>query len=121
MDLGTHIFDFVRELETSVDSNSQCTIMFSCLISGICLEVGVSLLPFEEVETPNVPLNYKTIDNSETMIRAREIRAQRGPIVQPGEEAHDLAPPIPQPALTTEPNLGIQFTQIQVAQTEISR
>ncbi|KAL2498184.1 Integrase catalytic domain-containing protein [Abeliophyllum distichum] len=38
MDLGTHIFDFVRDLATSVDSNSQRSIMFPCLISGICLE-----------------------------------------------------------------------------------
>ncbi|KAL2474769.1 Uncharacterized protein Adt_35505 [Abeliophyllum distichum] len=66
MDLGTHIFDFVWELATLVDSNnSQCSIMFPCLISGICLEAGVPLLPFEEVDTLEVPLNHMTIDNSE--------------------------------------------------------
>ncbi|KAL2465612.1 KRAB-A domain-containing protein 2-like [Abeliophyllum distichum] len=75
MDLGTHIFDFVRDLATSVDSNSQCSIMFPCLLSGICLEVGISLLPFEEANIPEAPLTYKTTDNSEARMQAREIRA----------------------------------------------
>ncbi|KAL2497811.1 Uncharacterized protein Adt_23361 [Abeliophyllum distichum] len=121
MDLGTHIFDFVQDLATLVDSNSQRSIMFPCLISRICLEASVPLLPFEEADTPEVPLTQKTIDNSEARMRAREIRAQRAPAVQPDEATHDLAPPIPQPALAADTNLGIQFTQIQVALTEIGR
>ncbi|KAL2532551.1 Uncharacterized protein Adt_05902 [Abeliophyllum distichum] len=112
MDLGTHIFDFVQELAKSIDSNSQLSIMFPCLISGICLEPGVLLLPFEESDTPEAPLIHKTIDNSEARMRAREIRKQHAPAVQPNEAAHDLALPIPQPGLAAEPNLGIQFTQI---------
>ncbi|KAL2498475.1 Uncharacterized protein Adt_24025 [Abeliophyllum distichum] len=112
MDLGTHIFDFVQDLATSVDSNSQRSIMLPCLISGICLEAGVSLLPFEEVDTPKVPLTHKTTDNSEARMRAREIRAQRAPVVQPDKAAYDLAPPVPKPALPTDTNLGNQFTQI---------
>ncbi|KAL2474766.1 hypothetical protein Adt_35502 [Abeliophyllum distichum] len=112
----------VRELATLVDSNnSQCSIMFPCLIIGICLEAGVPLLPFVEVDTLEVPLNHKTIDNSEAKIRAREIRAQRAPVVQPNEVAHDLAPPIPQPALATKPNFGIQFTQIQAGLIDIGK
>ncbi|KAL2532549.1 Uncharacterized protein Adt_05900 [Abeliophyllum distichum] len=64
MDLGTHIFDFVQELAKSIDSNSHLSIMFPCLISGICLEPGVLLLPFEEANTPEALLTHKTIDNS---------------------------------------------------------
>ncbi|KAL2486744.1 hypothetical protein Adt_31500 [Abeliophyllum distichum] len=94
--------------------------MFPCLISGICLEARVPLLPFEEVETPNALLNYKTIDNSEAMIRARENRVSRAPVVQPDEKAHDSTHLALQTALTTETNLSIQFTQIQVVLTEIS-
>ncbi|KAL2525194.1 hypothetical protein Adt_10248 [Abeliophyllum distichum] len=121
MDLGTHIFDFVQDLETSVDSNSQRSIMFPCMISGICLEAGVPLLPFEEADTPEVPFNHKTTDNFEARMLAREIRAQRAPAVQPDEAVHDRAPPVPQPALAADTNLGIQFTQIQVALTKIGR
>ncbi|KAL2471944.1 hypothetical protein Adt_40080 [Abeliophyllum distichum] len=84
--------------KTWVDSNSQRSIMFPCLISGICVEVGVPLLPFEEADTPEVPLTHKTIDNSEARMRAREIRTQSAPAVQPDEAAHDLSPPVPQPS-----------------------
>ncbi|KAL2492464.1 hypothetical protein Adt_28092 [Abeliophyllum distichum] len=95
--------------------------MFPCLISGICLEAGVPLLPFEEADTPEAPLTDKTMDNSDARIRAREMRAQRAPVVQPDDAAHDPAPPVPQPGPATDTNLGIQFTQIQVALTEICR
>ncbi|KAL2480711.1 hypothetical protein Adt_33677 [Abeliophyllum distichum] len=105
--------ELTREIERSI--------MFPYLISGICLEAGVPLLLFEEADTPEVPLTHKTIDNSEAKKRAREIRARRAPVVQPDEAAHDPAPPIPQPALAVDTNLGIQFTQIQVALTEIGR
>ncbi|KAL2532360.1 hypothetical protein Adt_05711 [Abeliophyllum distichum] len=54
-------------------------------------------------------------------MRAREIRARRAPAVQPDEAAHDPAHPVPEPALAADTNLGIQFTQIQVALTEIGR
>ncbi|KAL2486255.1 hypothetical protein Adt_31011 [Abeliophyllum distichum] len=121
MDLGTHIFDFVRDLETSVDSTSQRSIMFPCLISGIFLEAGVLLLPFEEADTHEVLLTHKTTGNSEARMRAREIRARRAPVVHPDEAAHDPAHPVPQPALAADTNLGIQFKQIQVAPTEIGR
>ncbi|KAL2492598.1 Envelope-like protein [Abeliophyllum distichum] len=121
MDLGTHIFDFVRELATSIDSNSQRSIMFPCLISGMCLEAGVPLLPFEKADTPEVLLTHKTIDNSHARMRAREIRARRAPAVQLDKAAHDRAPPVPQPALAVDTNLGIQFIQIQVSLTEIGR
>ncbi|KAL2527427.1 hypothetical protein Adt_12481 [Abeliophyllum distichum] len=110
MDLGTHVFDFVRDLATSVDSNSQRSIMFPCMIIGICLEASVPLLPFEEADTLEVPLTHKTTDNSEARMQAREIRARRAPVVQPDEVAHDPAPPVPQPALLADTNLGIQFT-----------
>ncbi|KAL2474256.1 Envelope-like protein [Abeliophyllum distichum] len=119
MDLGTHIFDFVRDLATSVDSNSQRSIMFPCLISGFCLEASVPLLPFEEADTPKVPPTHKTVDNSKARMRAQDIRARRALAVQPDEAAHDPAPLVPQPALATDTNFGIQFTQIQVALTEI--
>ncbi|KAL2462328.1 hypothetical protein Adt_45748 [Abeliophyllum distichum] len=106
INLATHIFDFVKELATSVDSNFQHTIMFSCLISGIYLETGVPLLLFAKVDTPDVPLNYKTTDNLEARMRAREIRAQRASAVQPDVEV-DPIPPAPQPALAAKPNIGI--------------
>ncbi|KAL2486970.1 hypothetical protein Adt_31726 [Abeliophyllum distichum] len=121
MDLGVHIFDFVRDLATSVDSNSKRSIMFPCLNSGICLEAGVPLLPFEEADTPEFPLTHKKVDNSKARMRAREIRARRTPAVQPDEAAHNPAPPVPQPALAADTNLGIQFTQIQMALVEIGR
>ncbi|KAL2542522.1 Uncharacterized protein Adt_03500 [Abeliophyllum distichum] len=90
-------------------------------VTRICLKAGVFLLPFEKADTREVPLTHKTIDNSEARMRAREIRARRAPAVQPDEAAHDPAPPVPQPALAADTNLGIQFTQIQVALTEIGR
>ncbi|KAL2491620.1 Uncharacterized protein Adt_27248 [Abeliophyllum distichum] len=61
---------------TNINPTTQCT-------SGICLEAGVPLLPFEEA------------DNSEARIRAREIRARRAPAVQPDEAAHDPAHLVP--------------------------
>ncbi|KAL2497431.1 Uncharacterized protein Adt_22981 [Abeliophyllum distichum] len=61
MDLGTYIFDFVRDLATSVASNSQHSIMFPCLISGICLEAGVLLLPFETLLKSLSPIRQLTI------------------------------------------------------------
>ncbi|KAL2471740.1 hypothetical protein Adt_39876 [Abeliophyllum distichum] len=97
MDLETHIFDFVRELATSVDSHR--TIMFPCMISEICLKDGVPLLPFEETDTPDAPLNYKTTDNLEAKMGARENRAQHALAVQPDEKAHDLTHLAPQLAL----------------------
>ncbi|KAL2465899.1 Uncharacterized protein Adt_41750 [Abeliophyllum distichum] len=53
IDLGAHIFEFVRELATAVDS--QRTIHFSCLIGGLCLTHGVSLFPTEEAD-PYFPI-----------------------------------------------------------------
>ncbi|KAL2461860.1 Envelope-like protein [Abeliophyllum distichum] len=121
MDLGTHIFDFVWDLATSVDSNSQRSIMFPCLICRICLEANVPLLLFEEADTPKASLTHMKTKNLEARMRAREIRVQCALVVQPNEAAHDPAPPVPQLALAVEPNLGIQFTQIQVDLTEIGR
>ncbi|KAL2512760.1 hypothetical protein Adt_18360 [Abeliophyllum distichum] len=89
--------------------------------SWIFLEAGVPLLRFEEADTPEVPLTHKAVDNSEARMRAREIRARRAPTVQPDEATHDPAPLVPQPALAADNNLGIQFTQIQVALTKIGR
>ncbi|KAL2506215.1 hypothetical protein Adt_21836 [Abeliophyllum distichum] len=83
------------ELATSVDSNSRCSIMFQCLISGFCLEVGVPLLPFEEVDTPEDPLTHKTTDNSKDKMRARKIRAQCAPVVQPDDAAPEPTPSVP--------------------------
>ncbi|KAL2517879.1 Uncharacterized protein Adt_14126 [Abeliophyllum distichum] len=75
VDLGTHMFDFVQELATSVDSNnSQHSIMFPCLISGICLDARVPLLLFKKADTLEALLNHKTVDNSEARMRARDIR-----------------------------------------------
>ncbi|KAL2474345.1 hypothetical protein Adt_35081 [Abeliophyllum distichum] len=118
IDLGTHIYDFVRDLATSVDSNnSQRCIMFPCMISGIYLEDRVPLLPFEEADAPEAPLNHKTIENSEAKMLISAFCA----LIRPDEAAHDPAPPVPQPALAAEPNHGIYLTQIQVALTEIGR
>ncbi|KAL2481372.1 Uncharacterized protein Adt_34338 [Abeliophyllum distichum] len=63
IDLGAHIFEFIRELATAVDS--QRTIHFSCLISGLCLTQGVSLFPTKEADLPTALLNARSIENSE--------------------------------------------------------
>ncbi|KAL2462127.1 Uncharacterized protein Adt_45547 [Abeliophyllum distichum] len=69
IDLRAHIFEFIRELATAVDS--QRTIHFSCLISGLCLTQGVSLFPTEEANPPAALLNARSVENSETKIAAR--------------------------------------------------
>ncbi|KAL2458489.1 hypothetical protein Adt_45914 [Abeliophyllum distichum] len=68
IDLGTHIFEFIRELATAVDS--QRTIHFSCHISGLCLTQGVLLFPNEEADPPSPLLNACSVENSETKIVA---------------------------------------------------
>ncbi|KAL2492533.1 Uncharacterized protein Adt_28161 [Abeliophyllum distichum] len=61
IDLGNHIFRFI------VDLASQCASgrfsMFSCLISTRCLAEEVPLLPHEEPETPEPPINKRTLGN----------------------------------------------------------
>ncbi|KAL2518333.1 Uncharacterized protein Adt_14580 [Abeliophyllum distichum] len=68
IDLGAHIFQFIRELATEVDS--KLTIHFSYLISGLCLTQGVSLFPTEEADPPAPLLNARSVENSETKIAA---------------------------------------------------
>ncbi|KAL2471464.1 hypothetical protein Adt_39600 [Abeliophyllum distichum] len=61
IDLKNHIFCFI------VDLASQCVSgqfsMFLCLISALCLAKGVPLLPHEESETPEPPINKHTLEN----------------------------------------------------------
>ncbi|KAL2474400.1 Uncharacterized protein Adt_35136 [Abeliophyllum distichum] len=65
IDLGAHIFEFIRELATAVDS--QRTIQFSCLISRLCL---TQLFPTKEADLPAALLNSHSVENSETKIAA---------------------------------------------------
>ncbi|KAL2542140.1 Uncharacterized protein Adt_03118 [Abeliophyllum distichum] len=64
IDLGAHIFEFIRELATAVDS--QRTIHFSCLISELCLTQGDLLFPTEEADPPAALLNARSVENSES-------------------------------------------------------
>ncbi|KAL2453357.1 Uncharacterized protein Adt_49143 [Abeliophyllum distichum] len=85
IDLGAHIFEFVRELATAMDS--QRTIHFSCLISGLCLAQGVSLFPTEEADPPAALLNARSVENSETKIAARRGgRVHAAPAMHAGED-----------------------------------
>ncbi|KAL2498117.1 Uncharacterized protein Adt_23667 [Abeliophyllum distichum] len=96
MDLGTHIFEFIKELETIVDS--QRTIMFPCLINGIFLEAGVPLFPFKEANSHDAPLNSKTIENLEAKMHARENITHPVLVIQPDNGDHVQVHPAPQPA-----------------------
>ncbi|KAL2527131.1 Uncharacterized protein Adt_12185 [Abeliophyllum distichum] len=77
IDLGAHIFEFIRELATAVDS--QRTIHFACLISGLCPTQGVSLFPTEEADPPAPLLNARSVENSETKIVAGGGRVHAAP------------------------------------------
>ncbi|KAL2487325.1 Uncharacterized protein Adt_32081 [Abeliophyllum distichum] len=96
IDLGAHIFEFVRELATVVDS--QRTIHFSCLISGLCLTQGVSFFPTEEADPPAALLNSRSVENSETKIAARGGRVHAAPAMNVGEDYPDDDAPAPPPA-----------------------
>ncbi|KAL2461705.1 Uncharacterized protein Adt_45125 [Abeliophyllum distichum] len=91
IDLGAHIFEFIRELATAVDS--QCMIPFSCLISGLCLTQGVSLFPTEESDPPAPILNARSVENSKTKIAAGGCRVHATPAMNAGEDYPDDAAP----------------------------
>ncbi|KAL2517600.1 Uncharacterized protein Adt_13847 [Abeliophyllum distichum] len=122
IDLGTHIFEFVRELATAMDS--QRTIHFSCLISGLCLAQGVSLFPTEEADPPATVLNARSVENSETKIAARRGgQVHAAPAMHAGEDdLDDDAPaPPPAPAPAAGLDLSVQMAQLMAAQTEMGR
>ncbi|KAL2458490.1 Uncharacterized protein Adt_45915 [Abeliophyllum distichum] len=119
IDLGTHIFEFIRELATAVDS--QHTIHFSYLISGLCLTQGVSLFPTEEADLPAPLLNARSVENSETKIAARGGRVHAAPAMNVGEDYPDDAAPAPPPAPAAGSDLNIQLAQLMAAQTEMGR
>ncbi|KAL2466247.1 Envelope-like protein [Abeliophyllum distichum] len=105
IDLGAHIFEFIRELATAV--YSQCTIHFSCLNSGLCLTQGVSLFLTEEVDLPAPLLNARSVENSETKIAAGGGRVHAAPAMNAGEDYPDDAVPAPPLALATGSDLSI--------------
>ncbi|KAL2480754.1 Uncharacterized protein Adt_33720 [Abeliophyllum distichum] len=113
IDLGAHIFEFIRELATAVDS--QHTIHFSCLISGLCLTQGVSLFPTEEADPPAPLLNARSVKNSETKIAAGGGRVHAAPAMNAGEDYPDDATPAPPPAPATGSDLSIQLAQLMAA------
>ncbi|KAL2491534.1 Uncharacterized protein Adt_27162 [Abeliophyllum distichum] len=119
IDLGAHIFKFIKELATKVDS--QRTIHFSCLISGLCLTQGVSLFPTEEADPPATILNARSVENSETKIATEGNRVQAVPAVNAGEDYPDEAAPAPPLAPAADSNHSIQLAQLLAAQTEMSR
>ncbi|KAL2458495.1 Uncharacterized protein Adt_45920 [Abeliophyllum distichum] len=119
IDLGTHIFEFIRELAIAVDS--QRTIHFSYLISGLCLTQGVSLFPTEEADPPSLLLNARSVKNSETKIAARGSKVHGAPAMNAGEDYLDDAAPVPPPALAAGSDLSIQLAQLMAAQTEMGR
>ncbi|KAL2470763.1 putative S-locus lectin protein kinase family protein [Abeliophyllum distichum] len=110
IDLGAHIFEFVRELATAVDS--QRTIHFSCLISGLCLTQGVSLFPTEEADPPAALLNARSVENSETKIVARGGRVHVAPAMNAGEDYPDDDAPAPPPAPAAGLDLSVQMAQL---------
>ncbi|KAL2518353.1 Uncharacterized protein Adt_14600 [Abeliophyllum distichum] len=121
IDLGAHIFEFVRELATAVDS--QRTIHFSCLISGLYLTQGVSFFPTEEADPPAALLNARSVENSETKIAARGGRVHAAPAMHADEDYPDddaPAPP-PAPAPAADLDLSVQMAQLMAAQTEMGR
>ncbi|KAL2472034.1 Uncharacterized protein Adt_40170 [Abeliophyllum distichum] len=119
IDLGAHIFEFIRELATAVDS--QRTIYFSCLISGLCLTQGVSLFPTEEADLHAALLNARSVENSETKIAARGGRVHAAPAMDAGEDYLDDAAPAPPPAPAVGSDLSIQMAQLMATQTEMGR
>ncbi|KAL2454305.1 hypothetical protein Adt_48196 [Abeliophyllum distichum] len=119
IDLGTHIFEFIRELATAVDS--QRTIHFSCHISGLCLTQGVLLFPNEEADPPSPLLNACSVENSETKIVAGCGRVHAAPAMNVGEDYPDDATPAPPPAPAAGSDLSIQLSQLMAAQTEMGR
>ncbi|KAL2531500.1 Envelope-like protein [Abeliophyllum distichum] len=119
IDLGAHIFEFIRELATAVDS--QRTIHFSCLISGLCLTQGVSLFSTEEADLPAALLNVRSFENSETKIAARGGRVHAEPAMDAGEDYLDDATPAPPPAPAVDSDLSIQMAQLMATQTEMGR
>ncbi|KAL2470874.1 Uncharacterized protein Adt_39010 [Abeliophyllum distichum] len=119
IDLGTHIFEFVQELATAVDS--QRTIHFSCLISGLCLTRGVSLFPTEEADPSAALLNSRSVENSETKIAAWGGRVHAAPAMNAGEAYPDDDVPAPPPAPAAGLDLSVQMAQLMAAQTEMGR
>ncbi|KAL2542417.1 Uncharacterized protein Adt_03395 [Abeliophyllum distichum] len=119
IDLGAHIFEFIRELATEVDS--QHTIHFSCLISGLCLTQGVFLFPTEKADPPALLLNARSVENSETKIAAGGSRVHAAPAMNADEDYPDHAAPAPPPTPAVGSDLSIQLAQLMAAQTEISR
>ncbi|KAL2457987.1 Uncharacterized protein Adt_46130 [Abeliophyllum distichum] len=119
IDLGAHIFEFIRELATAVDS--QRTIHFSYLISGLCLTQGVSLFPIEEVDPPVFLLNAHSVENSETKIAAGGSRVHAAPVMNAGEDYPDNTAPAPPPAPAVGLDLSIQLAQLMATQTEMGR
>ncbi|KAL2531827.1 Uncharacterized protein Adt_05178 [Abeliophyllum distichum] len=119
IDLGAHIFEFVRKLATAVDS--QRTIHFSCLISGLCLTQGVSLFPTEEADPPAALLNARSVENSETKIAARGGRVHTAPAMNAGEDYPDDDAPAPPPAPAAGLDLSVQMAQLMATQTEMGR
>ncbi|KAL2497857.1 hypothetical protein Adt_23407 [Abeliophyllum distichum] len=117
IDLGAHIFEFVRELATAVDS--QHTIYFSFLISGLCLTQGVSLFPTEEADPPAALLNARSVENSETKIAARGGRVHAAPAMNAGEDYPDDDGPAPPPAPAAGLDLNVHMAQLMAAQTEM--
>ncbi|KAL2462305.1 hypothetical protein Adt_45725 [Abeliophyllum distichum] len=92
LDLGAHIFEFIKEL--AIDVDPQRTIQFSCLISGLYLSQRVPIFSNEKAEPPIPLLNAPTVKNSKTKIAAGGNRVPSIPAVAEDEDEdyHNQAP-----------------------------
>ncbi|KAL2492093.1 hypothetical protein Adt_27721 [Abeliophyllum distichum] len=77
--------------------------------------------PTEEVDTPALLLNARSVENSETKIVARGGRVHAASAMNAGEDYPDDADPAPPPAPATGSDLSIQIAQLMAAQTEMGR
>ncbi|KAL2472449.1 hypothetical protein Adt_40585 [Abeliophyllum distichum] len=96
MDLENYIYTLISMLGFQTDK--RYTTIFPALISGICKEVGVQILPAEPVLKAKGPINGYALENARRHT-ARAMEAVPVPEEQPQEE-HVAAPqPVaPQPA-----------------------
>ncbi|KAL2559053.1 Uncharacterized protein Fot_04060 [Forsythia ovata] len=62
--------------------------MFSCLISSLCLAEGVPLLPHEEIEIPEPPINKWTLGNP--MARQGADNPAPIPVAKTGRLLHQI-------------------------------
>ncbi|KAL2486594.1 hypothetical protein Adt_31350 [Abeliophyllum distichum] len=92
IDLGAHIFEFIRERIT---------------------------FPYRGSRPPVALLNARSVENSEIKIAAWGGRVHAAPAMNANEDDHDDAAPTPPPAPAAGLDLSIQMAQLMAAQTEM--